>query len=132
MIVCSWASLEDTDKIKEGRARRASQGDELKQTSRDARRSVFKSIHESFTGQSRQQFRVDWRGRGGGGGPSLYNHVRKLSLSILVAANMDSMSFRMSELSASCRLGISSSPSTAILSLSRVPRSTSVPGMASR
>ncbi|KAL0972670.1 hypothetical protein UPYG_G00193160 [Umbra pygmaea] len=62
----------------------------------------------------------------------IYSHVRKLSLSILVAASTDSMSFRMSELSASWRLGISSSPSTAMLSLSRVPRSTSVPGMASR
>lgn len=61
-----------------------------------------------------------------------YNHVRKLSLSILVAASTDSMSLRISELRASCRLGISSSPSTAMLSPSRVPRSTSVPGMASR
>lgn len=71
---------------------------------------------------------TDWEA----GAWQLYNHVRKLSLSSLVAANTDSMSLRMSELSASCRLGISSSPSMFMASPSSVPRSTFVPGMASR
>lgn len=90
-----------------------------------------RSIYTSFTDWPRQQFgvktaEVECTLK------LIYSQVRKLSLSILVAARTDSMSCRMSELSASWRLGISSSPSTAMLSPSRVPKSTSVPGISSR
>lgn len=62
-----WRHRQDKGKQSTASLRRGRAG-ALKQKSRDARCSVFKSIHESFTGQSRQQFRVHWRGRGGGGG----------------------------------------------------------------
>lgn len=90
---------------------------------------------ESPTGLSEFQVCTSWTlwisHRLGYGSLQLYSHVRKLSLSSLVAANTDSTS-KISELSASCRLGISSSPSMFIASPSSVPRSTFVPGRASR
>lgn len=142
VIVCSWASLEDTDKIKRLHAseknrtilpqrRLALQAETETEVQRRLLKCLVKASMNPSQIRAGSSSECTERSKER---PALifYNHVRKLSLSILVAASTDSMSLRMSELRASCRLGISSSPSTAMLSPSRVPRSTSVPGMASR